>query len=59
MSLATKSCRLDPIPTWFLKENLDVLLPLLTNIVNKSLITGTFPKGAHSAIIKPHLKKQA
>ena len=57
MSSATKSCRLDPIPTWFLKENLDHLLPLLTNIVNQSLSTGTFPKGAHSAIIKPLLKK--
>ena len=52
MSSATKSCRLDPIPTWLLKENLDHVLPLLTSIVNQSLSTGTFPKGAHSAIIK-------
>ena len=57
MSSATKSCRLDPIPTWLLKENLDHVLPLLTSIVNQSLSTGTFPKGAHSAIIKPLLKK--
>ena len=57
MSSATKSCQLDPIPTWLLKENLDHVLPLLTHIVNHSLSTGTFPKGAHSAIIKPLLKK--
>ena len=57
MKFASKSCRLDPIPTWLLKENLDHLLPLLTNMVNKSLSTGTFPRGAHSAIIKPLLKK--
>ena len=57
MSSATKSCQLDPIPTWLLKENLDHVLPLLTSIVNQSLSTGTFPKGAHSSIIKPLLKK--
>ena len=57
MSSGTKSCQLDPIPTWLLKENLDHVLPLLTHIVNHSLSTGTFPKGAHSAIIKPLLKK--
>ena len=34
MSSATKSCRLDPITTWLLKENLDHVLPLLTSIVN-------------------------
>ena len=57
MSSATKSCRLDPIPTWLLKENIVHLLPLLTNVVNQSLSTGIFPNEAHSAIIKPLLKK--
>ena len=57
MSSATKSCRLDPIPTWLLKENIVHILPLLTNVVNQSLSTGIFPNDAHSAIIKPFLKK--
>ncbi len=57
MSSATKSSRLDPIPTWLLKQNLDQLVPVLTNIVNTSLSTGTFPNGAHNAIIRPLLKK--
>jgi hypothetical protein len=53
----SKTSRLDSIPTWFLKENISQLLPLLTNIVNASLSTGIFPKAAHSAIIRPLLKK--
>ena len=33
-------------------------LPLITTLVNKSLTTGSFPKGFKLALIKPHLKKQ-
>ena len=51
-----KSSRLDPIPTWLLRENIVHLLPTLTDIVNTSLSSGKFPKGAHHAIIKPLLK---
>ncbi|XP_072022765.1 uncharacterized protein [Amphiura filiformis] len=58
MSSPSKTSRLDPIPTWYLKDkNLPQLLPVLTDIVNVSLSTGVFPKGAHSAIIRPLLKK--
>ena len=57
MSSAAKSCRPDPILTWLLKKNFDHLLPLLTNIVNQSLSTGTFTHKAHSTIIKQLLKK--
>ena len=55
-SCSSATCRLDPIPTWLLKDNIEYLLPLLTDIVNSSLSTGVFPKGAHTAIIKPLLK---
>ena len=34
---ANKTCRLDPMPTWLLKECLDTLLPIITCIVNKSI----------------------
>ena len=54
---ATKSCELDPISTRFLKQHLDVLLPLVTNIVNISLQTGQFPNTLKSAIGRPFLKK--
>ena len=57
-----KSSRLDPLPTWLLKENISSLLPVITYIVtcNSSssvLSTGIFPSGSHSTIIKPLLKK--
>ena len=36
----TKSCSLDPVPTFILKEVLDVLLPFLTHMCNASLSGG-------------------
>ena len=43
-SMSNKQCLLDPIPTWFLKENSALLCPLLTLIINSSLSTGIFPR---------------
>ena len=40
MRFPSKSCSLDSLPTWILKEILYVLLPFITNIVNSSLISG-------------------
>ncbi len=53
----TKSCALDPIPTFLLKECLDIALPVLTEIVNKSLSTGYMPKSLKQAIVTPIPKK--
>lgn len=55
--MSTKHCELDPIPTWLLKECLDELLPLITDIVNLSLQTGIMPQKLKHAVIKPLLKK--
>jgi hypothetical protein len=33
----TKTCNLDPIPTWLLKDNIDIFVPAITSIVNRSL----------------------
>ena len=52
-----KSCDLDPIPTELLYENLDVLLPTITNIVDTSLASGFVPPDFKTAIVKPLLKK--
>ena len=57
VSYSNKSCKLDPIPTWLLKECLDELLPLLTSIINNSLLTGVFPEQCKHAIVRPLLKK--
>ena len=54
---ASKSCALDTLPTWLLKDNLDILLPALTSIINASLSSGIFPNSLGQAIISPILKK--
>ncbi len=54
---ASKHCDLDPIPTWLLKECIDDLLPLITQIINLSLQLGDMPTSLKKAIINPLLKK--
>ena len=54
---ATKSCDLDPLPTWLLKSCQDVLLPVITHIVNLSLSTSSVPPQMKIALITPLLKK--
>ena len=53
----TKTCEADPIPTTLLKDVLPNILPLLREIVNKSLQTGTFPENLKAALVRPLLKK--
>ena len=38
-----KSCILDFLPTWLVKQHITVLLPTLTRIVNAYLSSGIFP----------------
>ena len=57
MKCPSKSCSLDPMPTWLVKQHLSVLTPILTKIVNSSLSSGSFPSGLRRAIITPILKK--
>ncbi len=52
-----KSCSLDPIPTALLRECLDLLLPVITDIVNMSLSNGSFPDEYKLALVTPLLKK--
>ena len=54
---ATKSCCLDPVPTQLVKDCLDVLLPIITRIINKSFETCTVPKSFKVAAVTPILKK--
>ena len=53
----TKSCELDPLPTWLLKECLEDLLPAIVNIINRSLETGVMPHALKQATVRPLLKK--
>jgi hypothetical protein len=56
-SAPNKSCELDPVPTWLLKQSADQLIPLITVIVNKSLTTSQVPASFKKAVIRPLLKK--
>ena len=53
----TKTCEADPIPTALLKDILPNIVPLLREIVKKSLQTGTFPDDLKVALVRPLLKK--
>ena len=55
--LQAKSCESDPIPTHILKENVDGSLPVLTKLVNLSLIEGVYCDEWKVAILKSLLKK--
>ncbi len=51
------SCNLDPIPTPILKECIEIVLPVLTKMINLSLQNGIFPNEWKLALIIPLLKK--
>jgi len=40
MTSPTKSCSLDPVPTFLLRESIDLLLRYVTRMVNASLVQG-------------------
>ena len=52
-----KSCELDPLPTWLLKECIAELVPTITDIVNMSLRDSLILKSLKTALIRPLLKK--
>ena len=55
----TKSCVADPIPTELLKQHVDILVPILTKLVNTSMQFGCFLNDLKEAWVKPLLKKQS
>ena len=57
MSMTTKSCALDSIPTWLLKQVIGVVIPIIHYIVNKSLQSGRMPNLLKTAIVSPPLKE--
>jgi len=57
MKSPVKSCSPDPVPTFLVREFIDVLLPYLTAMVNASLKQGRLPESQKHAIVTPLLKK--
>ena len=53
----SKTCSLDPLPTSLLKECLDLLVPIITKIINKSFAESHVPKSFKLAAVTPILKK--
>ena len=53
----SKSCELDPLPTWLLKLCLNELLPVITYIVNTSLSSSEVPPVLKLALIISLIKK--
>ena len=56
-NLSLKSCDLDPFPASVLRGCLDILLPVLTRIINLSIENATMPTQLKEAMVKPKLKK--
>jgi hypothetical protein len=57
MKRPSKSCALDPIPTWLLKSHIDAIAPAITTIINKSITSATVPDCLKEALVTPLLKK--
>ena len=56
-SVVPKTCSLDPIPSWLLKNLRATFAPVICHLVNVSLSSGTLPSSEKRAIITPVLKK--
>jgi hypothetical protein len=56
-SSASKSCCLDPVPTFMVKKCLHVLLPVITRIINLSFESARVPDCYKTAAVIPLLKK--
>ena len=53
----SKSCTLDPAPTWLIKSCSGVLAPVLCTIAQSSLAHGELPTSEKRAVITPLLKQ--
>ena len=57
LNSSTATCENDPLPTCLVKQHVDMLAPLITRIINKSLEKGCVPDDLKHANILPLIKK--
>jgi len=57
MSMKTKSCELDCLPTFLLKAVIPKVEHIITDIINTSLQEGNFVNTWKTAVIRPSIKK--
>ena len=53
----SKSCSLDPMPTWLLKSSMSSIVPFIRTIISRSLAEGSVPDSLKQAFVSPLLKK--
>ena len=51
------SCELDPIPTSIILNYVEIIAPIIQEIINLSITTGIMPENTKEAILSPLLKK--
>jgi hypothetical protein len=51
------TCALDPIPLALLKANISAVSPLITKIINHSLLAGHIPPALKITVVRPLVKK--
>ena len=57
MHSTSKTCALDPVPTSILKDNAEIFAPMIMQIVNASLQSGTVPADMKHALVTPLHKR--
>ena len=57
MKSPIKSCSFNPLPTFLLRDQIDLMLPFITRMINASLWLGRLPNTQKHAIVTPLLKK--
>jgi len=56
-SALKKTCQLNPVPTWLVKNVGQLLSHFIALLFNKSLASGIFPSDFKHAVVRPLLKK--
>ena len=56
-ALPDKSCSLDVLPTRLLKAVIDTMAPFVTELFNRSLLSGWVPEVFKAAYVTPRIKK--
>ncbi len=59
MTSPSKSCELDPFPTWLLKMCAEPIVPVLTQLINASLAEGHVDTTLKTALVRPLLKNSS
>lgn len=53
-----KSCRLDPVPTWIIKQAPAAFAEMMLPVINSSLLSARVPVSFKTALVTPLLKKK-